>query len=105
MRGERPGTVAELVTSPPARRHWIGVFVFVPLNFVSQLFIRRLAPKEAGWRGCQRRWNAYVGSIKIRGVKRRDRLPAEARADVRGRLLDVQSSKPAPLTPRILMLP
>ena len=53
MRGERPGTVAELVTSPPARRHWIGVFVFVALDFVFLLFIGRLAPKEAGWRGCR----------------------------------------------------
>ena len=45
------------------------------------------------------------GSTKIRGVKRRDRLPSEGRASVRGRRLDVQPSMSATLTPRILVLP
>ena len=60
VRCERPGTVAELVTSPPARRHWIGVFVCIPLTHISLLFIRLLTPKEAGWRGCRRRRTAFV---------------------------------------------
>ena len=46
-----------------------------------------------------------MGSIKNRGVKRRDHRSSERWAGVRGRRLDVQSSMPAPLTPRILMLP
>ena len=46
-----------------------------------------------------------LGSTKIRGVKRRDRLPSEGRASVRGRRLDVQPSMSATLTPRILVLP
>ena len=45
------------------------------------------------------------GSTKIRGAKRRDRLPSEGRASVRGRRLDVQPSMSATLTPRILVLP
>ena len=45
------------------------------------------------------------GNTKIRGVKRRDRLPSEGRASVRGRRLDVQPSMSATLTPRILVLP
>ena len=44
-------------------------------------------------------------SAKIRGVKRRDRLPSEGRASVRGRRLDVQPSMSATLTPRIWVLP
>ena len=47
----------------------------------------------------------HPGSTKIRGVKRRDRLPSEGRASVRGRRLDVQPSMSATLTPRILVLP
>ena len=47
----------------------------------------------------------FDGSTKIRGVKRRDRLPSEGRASVRGRRLDVQPSMSATLTPRILVLP
>ena len=39
------------------------------------------------------------------GPKRRDRLPFEGRASVRGRRLDVQPSMSATLTPRILVLP
>ena len=46
-----------------------------------------------------------MGSTKICGVKRRDRLPSEGRASVRGRRLDVQPSMSATLTPRILVLP
>ena len=45
------------------------------------------------------------GSTKIRGVKRRDRLPSEGRASVRGRRMDVQPSMSATLTPRIFVLP
>ena len=57
-----------------------------------------------------RRWDLAntrlkEGSTKIRGVKRRDRLPSEGRASVRGRRLDVQPSMSATLTPRILLLP
>ena len=48
---------------------------------------------------------SQAGSTKIRGVKRRDRLPCEGRASVRGRRLDVQPSMSATLTPRILVLP
>ena len=48
---------------------------------------------------------SVAGSTKIRGVKRRDRLPSEGRASVRGRRLDVQPSMSATLTPRILVLP
>ena len=47
----------------------------------------------------------FLGSTQIRGVKRRDRLPFEGRASVRGRRLDVQPSMSATLTPRILVLP
>ena len=38
-------------------------------------------------------------------ILRRDRLPSEGRASVRGRRLDVQPSMSATLTPRILVLP
>ena len=47
----------------------------------------------------------FSGSIKTRGVKRRNRPPSESRTGVRGRRLDVRASMPATLTPRILMLP
>ena len=40
-----------------------------------------------------------LGSTKIRGVKRRDRLPSEGRASAQGRRLDVQPSMSATLTP------
>ena len=46
-----------------------------------------------------------LGSIKIRGVKRRNRPPSESRTGVRGRRLDVRASMSATLTPRILILP
>ena len=46
-----------------------------------------------------------VGSIKIRGVKRRNRPRSESRKGIRGRQLDVRLSMSATLTPRILMLP
>ena len=46
-----------------------------------------------------------LGSIKNRGVKRRDHRSFERWADARGRRLDVQSSMPAPLTPWTLKLP
>ena len=59
-----------------------------------------------GSRGSNHRRRWFVGgSTKIRGVKRRDRLPSEGRASVRGRRLDVQPSMSATLTPRILVLP
>ena len=45
------------------------------------------------------------GSIKIRGVKRRNRPRSESRKGTRGRQLDVRLSMSATLTPRILMLP
>ena len=45
------------------------------------------------------------GSIKIRGVNRRNRPPSESRTGVRGRRMDVRASMSATLTPRILMLP
>ena len=51
------------------------------------------------------RESTFLGSTKIRGVKRRDRPPSERRAGVRGRRLDVQPSMSATLTPRILVLP
>ena len=51
------------------------------------------------------RKNRQLGSIKIRGVKRRNRPPSESRTGVRGRRLDVRPSMSATLTPRILILP
>ena len=45
------------------------------------------------------------GSRTRRTFVRRDRLPSEGRAGVRGRRLDVQPSMSATLTPRILVLP
>ena len=41
----------------------------------------------------------YWGSIKIRGVKRRNRPPSESRTGVRGRRLDVQPSMSAIIDP------
>ena len=58
------------------------------------------APMQEKTRGIPRR-----GSIKIRGVKRRNRPPSESRTGVRGRRLDVRPSMSATLTPRILILP
>ena len=62
----------------------------VPASDVSRpRLIRDASFLEADWKeiaerrgGHNRLGFAYQGSIKIRGVKRRDRLPAEARADV-----------------------
>ena len=46
-----------------------------------------------------------TGSIKIRGVQRRNRVPCESRTGARGRRMDVRASMSATLTPRILILP
>ena len=62
------------------------------------------ATVEVGLALCRNRPD-ISGSTKFRGVKRRDRHPAEARAGVRGRRLGVRPSISAALTPRKFVLP
>ena len=85
---------------------------FCCLTIVAVLGLIHAASAET-WRGLtvapEHRCAPYdkrrdYGSTKIRGVKRRDRLPSEGRASVRGRRLDVQPSMSATLTPRRLEL-